>query len=175
MNDMNPSGWRPGMGNAGDGAPASPTFTGNRGLQLEEALIFELGRMGGCGVDFDEEAPEPMATLGQHLRAAPVALPGLSEPEAVRHYTRLSRQNYAIDLGIFPLGSCTMKHNPRLDERVARMPGFADVHPLQPQETVRGALDVINQLAFWLVELTGMHGVAMTPKAGAHGELCGLL
>ena len=102
-------------------------------------------------------------------------MPGLSEPEAVRHYTRLSRQNYAIDLGLFPLGSCTMKHNPRLNEKVARLPGFADVHPLQPQETVQGALQVINELAFWLLDLTGMHGVAMSPKAGAHGELCGLL
>src|SRR3546814_14139194 len=68
-----------------------------------------------------------------------------------------------------------MKHNPRLNEKVARMAGFADLHPLQPQDTVRGALEVINQLAFWLLELTGMHGVAMTPKAGAHGELCGIL
>jgi glycine dehydrogenase subunit 2 len=93
----------------------------------------------------------------------------------VRHYTRLSRQNYAIDLGLFPLGSCTMKHNPRLDEKVARMPGFADVHPLQPTATVQGALKVIDQLADWLVKLTGMAAVAMTPKAGAHGELCGLL
>ena len=104
-----------------------------------------------------------------------MGLPGLSEPETVRHYTRLSRQNYAIDLGLFPLGSCTMKHNPRLNEKVARMPGFADVHPLQPQETVQGALQVINELAFWLLDLTGMYAVAMSPKAGAHGELCGLL
>ena len=108
-------------------------------------------------------------------RSRPIDLPGLSEPETVRHYTRLSRQNYAIDLGLFPLGSCTMKHNPRLNEKVARLPGFADVHPLQPQETVQGALQVINELAFWLLDLTGMHGVAMSPKAGAHGELCGLL
>ncbi|MGN6499073.1 MAG: aminomethyl-transferring glycine dehydrogenase subunit GcvPB, partial [Tsuneonella sp.] len=92
-----------------------------------------------------------------------------------RHYTRLSRQNYAIDLGLFPLGSCTMKHNPRLNEKVARMPGFADVHPLQPEATIQGALGVIDELAHWLIELTGMHGVAMTPKAGAHGELCGIL
>jgi glycine dehydrogenase subunit 2 len=93
----------------------------------------------------------------------------------VRHYTRLSRQNYAIDLGLFPLGSCTMKHNPRLNEKMARLPGFADVHPLQPKETVQGALELINTLAFWLIDLTGMHGVAMSPKAGAHGELCGIL
>ena len=108
-------------------------------------------------------------------RTAPVDLPGLSEPECVRHYTRLSRQNYAIDLGLFPLGSCTMKHNPRLNEKVARMPGFAAVHPLQPQSTVTGALTVIADLADWLVRLTGMSAVAMSPKAGAHGELCGLM
>jgi glycine dehydrogenase subunit 2 len=113
--------------------------------------------------------------LAALARTAPIGLPGLSEPETVRHYTRLSRQNYAIDLGLFPLGSCTMKHNPRLNERVARMKGFADLHPLAPQETVQGALAVIHQLAEWLIKLTGMHAVAMSPKAGAHGELCGIL
>ncbi|WP_235532823.1 aminomethyl-transferring glycine dehydrogenase subunit GcvPB, partial [Sphingomonas sp. Leaf412] len=113
--------------------------------------------------------------LGNLARTASIGLPGLSEPETVRHYTRLSRQNYAIDLGLFPLGSCTMKHNPRLNEKMARLPGFADVHPLQPVDTVQGALAVINELAFWLIDLTGMEGVAMSPKAGAHGELCGML
>jgi glycine dehydrogenase subunit 2 len=93
----------------------------------------------------------------------------------VRHYTRLSRQNYAIDLGIFPLGSCTMKHNPRLNEKMARLPGFADIHPLQPQSTVQGALELIDVLADWLMKLTGMPAVAMSPKAGAHGELCGMV
>ncbi|MCA1653720.1 MAG: aminomethyl-transferring glycine dehydrogenase subunit GcvPB [Sphingomicrobium sp.] len=119
-------------------------------------------------------APAGGAKIASLLRTS-LDLPGLSEPETVRHYTRLSRQNYAIDLGLFPLGSCTMKHNPRLNEKLARLPGFADIHPLQPRETVQGALDLINQLAFWLIDLTGMHGVAMSPKAGAHGELCGLL
>lgn len=176
MNDLNPAGWRPAMTLADtDPAAVSPTFTGNRALQLEEALIFEIGSTYRCGVDFDADPAEPMPELSAFLRKAPVDLPGLSEPEAVRHYTRLSRQNYAIDLGLFPLGSCTMKHNPRLDEKVARMPGFADVHPLQPMQTVQGALKVVNELAQWLITLTGMHGVAMTPKAGAHGELCGIL
>jgi glycine dehydrogenase subunit 2 len=92
----------------------------------------------------------------------------------VRHYTRLSRQNYAIDLGPFPLGSCTMKHNPRLNEKVARMPGFADIHPL-PKQTVAGAFEAIAELSDWLIGLTGMAAVALSPKAGAHGELCGLL
>ncbi|MFM5953843.1 MAG: aminomethyl-transferring glycine dehydrogenase subunit GcvPB [Novosphingobium sp.] len=173
MSAVNASGWRPELGSAD--AASSPTASGDRGLMLEEALIFELAAPGTTGVDIDDAGTGPMAALGRFLRKEPLALPGLSEPETVRHYTRLSRQNYAIDLGPFPLGSCTMKHNPRLNEKVARLPGFADVHPLAPQQSVRGALEVINQLAFWLIELTGMHGVAMSPKAGAHGELCGIL
>ncbi|MET0249722.1 MAG: aminomethyl-transferring glycine dehydrogenase subunit GcvPB [Sphingobium sp.] len=150
------------------------TATGNRALMLEEALIFEIGSTDTTGVDFDP-APATPGRLGTLARDKPIGLPGLSEQETVRHYTRLSRQNYAIDLGLFPLGSCTMKHNPRLNEKVARMPGFADIHPLSPQSTVQGALAVIHELAEWLVKLTGMHSVAMSPKAGAHGELCGLL
>jgi len=172
MSTINASGWRPEMTSAG--AATAPTTTGNRALMLEEALIFEIGDATTCGVDF----PEPLSSggrLGTLARNKPIGLPGLSEPETVRHYTRLSRQNYGIDLGFFPLGSCTMKHNPRLNEKVARMKGFADIHPLQPVDTVQGALAVINQLAVWLIKLTGMHGVAMTPKAGAHGELCGIL
>ena len=172
MNVINQSGWKPEMGIAAD--PKPMTFTGNRALMLEEALIFEIGTSGTTGVDL-ARAPEISARLGGLERNRDIGLPGLSEPETVRHYTRLSRQNYAIDLGFFPLGSCTMKHNPRLNEKVARMAGFADVHPLQPVETVQGALAVINELAVWLIQLTGMHGVAMTPKAGAHGELCGIL
>ena len=175
MNAINPSGWRPGMGEASDGAAAQKTASGNAGLMLEEPLLFEIGGTDHCGVDFDEDGADPAPALARFLRAEPVALPALTEPEAVRHYTRLSRQNYAIDLGPFPLGSCTMKHNPRLNEKVARLPGFADLHPLQPQDTVRGALGVMDELAHWLVTLTGMAAVAMTPKAGAHGELCGLL
>ena len=102
-------------------------------------------------------------------------LPGLTEPEAVRHYVRLSRNNYSIDAGIYPLGSCTMKHNPRLNEKMARLSGFADVHPLQPVSTAQGALAVIEALAKALMTMTGMSAVAMPPKAGAHGELCGMM
>ncbi len=169
---INQSGWKPEVPVAGPEAPM--TATGNRGLMLEEPLIFEIGATDVTGVDLDA-LPTVQSRLGGLDRASRIGLPGLSEPDTVRHYTRLSRQNYGIDLGPFPLGSCTMKHNPRLNEKVARLPGFADVHPLQPQSTVQGALAVINELAVWLIELTGMHGVAMTPKAGAHGELCGLL
>lgn len=173
MSQMNASGWRPEMGDAGDNN-AHATFTGNKALMLEEPLIFEIGSRTTTGVDL-ADAPKVQSRLGNLARKNPVNLPGLSEGETVRHYTRLSRQNYGIDLGFFPLGSCTMKHNPRLNEKVARMSGFADIHPLQPVDTVQGALGVINELAMWLIKLTGMYGVAMTPKAGAHGELCGIL
>jgi glycine dehydrogenase subunit 2 len=150
------------------------TWTGNRALMLEEPLLFERGAVDRCGVDLPP-VPVVESRLGAVARTAPMDLPGLSEPEMVRHYTRLSRQNYAIDLGIFPLGSCTMKHNPRLNEKMARLPGFADIHPLQPQSTVQGALQLMERLAHWLMTLTGMPAVAMSPKAGAHGELCGML
>jgi glycine dehydrogenase subunit 2 len=170
---VNQSGWRPEMG-AAEGAGAQSTHTGNRALMLEEPLLFEIGASDRTGVDF-EAAPSAPSRLGGLERTAKIDLPGLSEPETVRHYTRLSRQNYAIDLGVFPLGSCTMKHNPRLNERMARLPGFADIHPLQPVSTVQGALAVISLVGEWLCKLTGMPAVAMSPKAGAHGELCGLL
>ncbi|QIG79158.1 aminomethyl-transferring glycine dehydrogenase subunit GcvPB [Stakelama tenebrarum] len=173
---INQSGWRPTMGNSGDEVAEveGATFTGNRALMLEEPLIFERGSVDVTGVDI-EDAPKVASRLGGLERNRDIGLPGLSEPETVRHYTRLSRQNYAIDLGLFPLGSCTMKHNPRLNERVARMPGFADVHPLQPVDTVQGAFAVVDELADWLLKLTNMTSIAMSPKAGAHGELCGVL
>ncbi len=150
------------------------TFTGNRGLDMEEPLIFEFGHSDTMGVDLDE--PEDFTPeLGQHARAAELELPGLAEPEAMRHYVRLSRNNYAIDSGLYPLGSCTMKHNPRLNEKMARLPGFGDIHPLQPLSTVRGAIELIDELARWLMVSTGTSAVAMSPKAGAHGELCGMM
>ena len=151
------------------------TRSGNRGLMLEEPLLFECGRTDVTGVDFEGQADRRPANIAGLGRDKAIGLAGLTEPQAVRHYTRLSRQNYAIDLGPFPLGSCTMKHNPRLNEKIARLPGFADIHPLQPVDTVQGALELIAVLGEWLITLTGMHGVAMSPKAGAHGELCGLL
>ncbi|SFI69344.1 aminomethyl-transferring glycine dehydrogenase subunit GcvPB [Caulobacter sp. UNC279MFTsu5.1] len=150
-----------------------PTLTGARGLLQDEALIFELNAWDKTGVDLPDA---PAADdLGDLVRKAPIGLPGLSEPEAVRHYVRLSQKNHAIDLALYPLGSCTMKHNPRLNEKMARLPGFADIHPLQPQSTVQGAIELMDRLAHWLKTLTGMPAVALSPKAGAHGELCGLL
>jgi len=150
------------------------TSTGHHGLDLEEALIFEIGSTETTGVDVPD-VPEVKSRLGGLEREASMDLPGLSEPETMRHFTRLSRKNYAIDMGLFPLGSCTMKHNPRLNEQAARLPGFADIHPLQPVSTVPGALGVMDELAHWLKTLTGMPAVTLAPKAGAHGELCGMM
>ncbi len=158
---------------AGRPAPVE-TFSGNRGLEIEEPLIFEQDSPGHCGVDL----PEPPAfrdRLGGLERRDPIGLPGLSEPQVVRHFTRLSQKNYAIDSGLYPLGSCTMKHNPRLNEKLARLPGLADIHPLQPVSTVPGALALIDALAHWLKTLTGMPAIALSPGAGAHGELCGMM
>ncbi|MGF1544819.1 MAG: aminomethyl-transferring glycine dehydrogenase subunit GcvPB [Parvularculaceae bacterium] len=153
---------------------AAATFTGAKALQIEESLIFEKDAFGETGVDLP--TPEGRSTrLGGLERRDDIGLPGLSEPETMRHFVRLSQKNYAIDMGPFPLGSCTMKHNPRLNEKMARLPGFADVHPMQPESTVQGALELIYELAHWLKTLTGMPVVAMSPKAGAHGELCGMM
>ncbi len=150
------------------------TISGDRGLDHEEKLIFEIGRDGVTGVDLPQ-VQISSARLGGQQRKGAVGLPGLSEPEVIRHYVRLSRMNYAIDAGLYPLGSCTMKHNPRLNEKMARLPGFGDLHPLAPRATTQGALALIAELMNWLTTLTGMPAVAMSPKAGAHGELCGLL
>ena len=150
------------------------TVSGNKALEQATKLIFETSTPRRTGIDFPE-AKGRARRLGDQEREGEIGLPGLSEPETMRHYVRLSQKNYAIDLGVYPLGSCTMKHNPRLNEKVARMPGFADVHPLQPESTVQGALELMHQLSHWICELTGMPAVALTPKAGAHGELCGMM
>src|ERR1700727_675685 len=150
-----------------------PEGHGN-GLMQDEPLIFDQGNCDKTGVDLPRAEFAASAPAGL-TRAAPIGLPGLSEPEALRHYVRLSQKNHAIDLALYPLGSCTMKHNPRLNEKMARLPGFGDVPPLQPQSTVQGAIELMDQLAHWLKTLTGMPAVALSPKAGAHGELCGLL
>ncbi|MDH3737703.1 MAG: aminomethyl-transferring glycine dehydrogenase subunit GcvPB [Alphaproteobacteria bacterium] len=159
---------------AGSISPHIDTVLGHQGLRLEEDLLFELDSPGQSGVDLPA-LPAVKPRLGGLERRSDIGLPGLSEPEVVRHYTRLSQKNYAIDMGTYPLGSCTMKHNPRLNEKMARLPGFAGLHPLQPMETAQGALELIDAVADWLKILTGMPAVAMSPAAGAHGELCGMM
>ena len=126
-----------------------PTLTGARGLLQDEALIFEGEGWGKTGVDLPKPATDG-SDLGDLIRRDPIGLPGLSEPETMRHYVRLSQKNHAIDLAIYPLGSCTMKHNPRLNEKMARLPGFSAIHPLQPSSTVQGALELMDSLSHWL-------------------------
>ena len=150
------------------------TFSGHKGLRLAEPLIYEIGDAQTTGVDVEEVGDIDLSIAGLE-RSSEIGCAGLSEPDTVRHYTRLSRLNYGIDMGVFPLGSCTMKHNPRLNEKMARLPGIGDIHPLQPQSTVQGALALMNELSHWLMTLTGMPAVALSPKAGAHGELCGVM
>jgi len=150
------------------------SFSGHKGLRIAEPLIFELGCEHTTGVDVPEVDDFEMA-IGGLERSGEIGCPGLSEPDTVRHFTRLSRRNYGIDMGVFPLGSCTMKHNPRLNEKMARLPGFIDIHPLQPKSTVQGAMALMEELSHWLTTLTGMPAVALSPKAGAHGELCGIM
>ena len=157
---------------AGSSNIGHPTFTGNKALQIEEPLIFEVGNTGKTGVDLPEPDGEEDRLGG--LERKEIGLPGLTEPEVMRHYVRLSQKNFAIDAGVYPLGSCTMKHNARLNEKMARLPGIGDIHPLQPESTVQGALELMSTLAAWLLEMTGMAGVALSPKAGAHGEFCGM-
>jgi len=144
-----------------------------RGLNYDENLLFEKERTDTPGVDL----PAPKGTksrTGQAVREN-IGLHQVSEPQVVRHFVRLSTKNYSIDSGFFPLGSCTMKHNPRLNEKLARLPGFAHIHPMQPESTVQGAFTVMHELQNWLGELTGLPGVCLTPAAGAQGELAGVM
>ncbi len=140
--------------------------------------IFEQGSPGRSGASLpplDVPAVDPQTLFGGLARASAPHLPEVSEVEVTRHYTRLSRWNYAIDIGLYPLGSCTMKYNPKVNERVARMPGFAGVHPLQPEATIDGALELMWRLERCLCELGGFHRVTLQPAAGAQGELAGVM
>jgi glycine dehydrogenase subunit 2 len=164
---MNTQGRPTGTGTAADPAAGSS-------LLPSEPLLFDIGDREHSGVDLPEVEIDD-SFLGGFERKSEIDLAGLTEPEAMRHYVRLSRLNYSIDSGMYPLGSCTMKHNPRLNEKMARLPGFADIHPLQPVSTVQGALSLMDELAHWLMTLTNTAAVCMTPKAGAHGEMAGMM
>ena len=146
---------------------------------MGEPLIFELSRPGRRGVAVpQEDIPiNPVEELlpQSMLRQKPPGLPEVSELDAVRHFTRLSKLNYGIDLGFYPLGSCTMKYNPKICEDAANHPGFSQLHPYQPEETVQGALELMYHTQNYLAEITGMDTVSLQPAAGAHGELTGLL
>src|SRR3954470_16046568 len=130
------------------------------------------GTMPETGVD---ERPIEELIPKNLLRAAPAELPEVSEPEIVRHYNRISRRNFDLDTGFYPLGSCTMKHNPRLNERVAALPGHARLHPAQQPKRAQGALELMWLLQRSLSEICGLPHISLQPSAGSHGELAGLL
>ena len=154
-----------------DPVPAPP----GAGLLPAQPLLFEQSVPGRRGVqlpalDVPRAAPLPAALLRSEL-----SLPELSEPEVVRHFTNTSRRNFSIDQGFYPLGSCTMKYNPKINDRVADLPGLALVHPYQDEATVPGMLRLLGELQEWLGEIAGLPAVSLQPSAGAHGELTGAL
>ncbi|MGB9800575.1 MAG: aminomethyl-transferring glycine dehydrogenase subunit GcvPB, partial [Thermanaerothrix sp.] len=141
---------------------------------MTEPTLFELSSPGRRGVRFPE--PDvPKSPLPEGLVRKDLPLPELAEVDVVRHFVRLSQKNYAVDYGLYPLGSCTMKYNPKINEDMARLPGFALAHPLQPIDTVQGSLALMYELQELLKEITGMGAVSLQPAAGAHGELTGVL
>ena len=143
-------------------------------VRIVEPTIYELSSPGRLGVTFP--SPDvPVAELPGSLLRADLPLPELAEVDVIRHFTALSKLNYSVDDGLYPLGSCTMKYNPKINEDVARLPGFTNTHPLQPVETVQGNLTLMYQLQEWLKELSGFAAVTLQPAAGAHGELTGVL
>jgi glycine dehydrogenase subunit 2 len=144
-----------------------------------EPLIFEKSVAGRAGLPWpasDVPATDPArAVPAGLLRRAPAALPEVSEPQVVRHFTRLSHLNFSIDTNFYPLGSCTMKHNPKVNDRVVQIPDFAGLHPLRPHELSQGILEILFEVERWLCELCGMDAFTLQPSAGAQGELTGIL
>ena len=139
-----------------------------------EPLIFELSKPGRHGTTVPK-SDVPDVDIPSSICREGLALPEVSEIDVIRHYTRISQKNHAIDINFYPLGSCTMKYNPKINEVVARMPGFAHIHPLQDPETVQGALELMYELRGYLAEISGFAEVTLQPAAGAHGELTGVL
>src|SRR6185312_10264810 len=153
--------------------------SGRRKLMSTEKLIFEMGAPGrrAALLPAMDVPTKPLNQLVPQdmLRAEPAPLPEVSEIEVVRHYTHLSQRNFGVDTGFYPLGSCTMKYNPKLNEDMAALPGFAHIHPLQPENTAQGAIQLFYELEQYLAEISGMARVTLQPSAGAHGELTGLM
>lgn len=146
---------------------------------MPEKFIFEYSGKGKTGVSLPEnDCPEtsPENVIEQDLlRKHPIGLPEVSELDITRHFNHLAGMNFSVDKGFYPLGSCTMKYNPRINEKLSKLPGFADLHPLTPSQYVQGALQIMYELGVYLAEIGGVEAVTLQPAAGAHGELTGLL
>ena len=145
----------------------------------DQPLIFELTKPGRVGYSLPEmdipEVPIEQLLPDEYVRKEAAELPEVSELDIMRHYTALSKRNHGVDSGFYPLGSCTMKYNPKMNENVARFNGFAHIHPLQDESSVQGALELMYDLQQHLIEITGMDEVTLQPAAGAHGEWTGLM
>jgi glycine dehydrogenase subunit 2 len=141
---------------------------------MTEPLIYDISVPGRKGLSFPE-SDVPQASLPKQFQREHLPLPELSELDVVRHFVRLSQLNHSIDTGFYPLGSCTMKYNPRVNEDTSRLPGFTFTHPLQDPETLQGNLALMFEVQWWLMEIGGFAGVSLQPAAGAHGELAGIL
>jgi glycine dehydrogenase subunit 2 len=138
-------------------------------------LIFEKSQAGRRGGELPRYDLPPARVPDELRRQVPPRLPELAEPEIVRHFTELSTRNFGIDTGFYPLGSCTMKYNPRVNERLAMLPGFRDLHPYQDEEATQGALELMYRLQSVLIEVSGLHACSLQPAAGSQGELTGLM
>ncbi len=149
-------------------------YVGTQGLILNEPLLWERGRKGRTGFSLPTRDVGPVA-LDAAIAGEGPDFPDLSEVEIVRHYTRLSQWNYGVDSGMYPLGSCTMKYNPKTNERQASLPGFAGSHPLVPSELCQGALQLIYELEHDLAHISGLEAASVQPAAGAQGEMAGML
>ncbi|GHV56580.1 glycine dehydrogenase [Deltaproteobacteria bacterium] len=147
---------------------------GQSGLVLNEELLWEKGRPGRSAMSLSDPGA-PGASLPAELTGPGPDWPDLSEQQVARHYTRLSTWNFGVDTGMYPLGSCTMKYNPKINETLADLPGFVQAHPLLPAEAVQGELRLIYELEQYLAEIVGLTAASLQPGAGAHGELCGML
>ncbi len=147
---------------------------GISGLILDEPFLWERGRKGRMGMSLPK-SDVPEAPMADDLTGDGPDFPDLSEVEVVRHYTHLSTWNFGVDTGMYPLGSCTMKYNPKTNERQASLPGFAQAHPLLPASLSQGVLKIMHDLQIYLAEVTGLPAVSLQPAAGAHGELTGML
>lgn len=145
-------------------------------MKYYDKLIFELSEKGRTGYSLpDDKFGYKMEFADVLSRRAPLDLPQVCETDVVRHYTNLSQMNFGVDTGFYPLGSCTMKYNPKINEEIAAMPGFSGLHPLQPSRTVQGALEIYFEMGKALSAITGMAEFTFAPCAGAHGELTGLM
>ena len=141
---------------------------------MSEPIIYDFSSPGRSGVNLP--APDvPKAPLPSELLRDDLPLPEVGELQVVRHFVRLSQLNYSIDTGLYPLGSCTMKYNPKVNEDAARLPGLAQLHPLADPESCQGALMLMHELQNWLGEISGFDAVSLTPAAGAQGEFAGIL